>query len=252
FKAGCIDNYSHWFYWQGPPFHDLWRNRTEVWETGTYFSDLVVREARRFIDENKDHPFFLYLPFNVPHYPMQAPQKYFAPYQKLPEPRRSYAAMISALDASVGAVLAKLDEHKLCDNTLIIFLSDHGHSTEERANHGGGNAGPFRGAKFSLFEGGVRIPCIASWPGKLPQGETRNQAAISIDWLPTVAELCRVPLPKRKIDGRSLVPVLKSAEAKTPHDVLHWQLGDQYAVRQGDWKLVVNPRDTKEGTKLKG
>jgi arylsulfatase A-like enzyme len=249
-KSGCIDNYSHFFYWQGPPYHDLWRNDKEVWEDGTHFSDLIVREARRFLGENKDRPFFLYLPFNSLHYPLPPPLRYRRLYEDLAEPRRSYAATVTALDASVGAVLDRLDELKLTDETLVLFFSDHGHSTEERADFGGGNAGPYRGAKFSLLEGGIRVPCIASWPRHIPANEVRGQMAVSVDWFPTVPELCGVGLPDRKLEGRSLAPVLNSAEARTPHGVFHWQFGDQWAVREGDWKLVVNGRDTSAGAKL--
>ncbi len=243
-KAGCIDNYSHFFYWRGAPYHDLWRNRKEIHEDGKYFGELVKREALSFIEKHKEHPFFLYVPMNSPHYPMQAPQEYFARYEKLKEPRRSYAAMVSFIDDAVGSIVAKVEELGLRENTIIIFLSDHGHSTEIRCNSGGGNPGPFRGSKFSLFEAGVRVPCLISWPGHLPEGESRDQMAMSIDWYPTIAELCQVKLLQRKIDGKSLVPLLISGTAKTPHQVLHWQLGKQWAVRSGDWKLVVNGRRT--------
>ena len=126
----------------------------------------------------------------------------------------------------------------------MIVQSDHGHSTEERAHFGGGSAGPYRGAKFSLFEGGIRVPAIASWPGHFPQGEVRSQVAYGCDWLPTIAELCGIPLPAAPIDGASLVPVIRSADAPTPHDVLHWQIDASWAVRDGDWKLLHDVRDT--------
>lgn len=251
-RSGCIDNLSHTFYWQGPPLHDLWRDRTEIYAEGKHFSDLVVREAKRFLGENRDRPFFLYLPLNSPHYPLQAQEKYRKLYAGLPEPRRSYAAMVSSVDGAVGEVLERLDQLKLRENTLVVFLSDHGHSTEERANFGGGNAGPYRGAKFSMLEGGIRVPCIARLPGTLPAGEVRDQFAVSIDWYPTIAELCKAQLPDRPIDGRSLLPVLRSPQAASPHPVFHWQLGNQWAVREGNWKLVFNAADTEVGKRLQG
>jgi arylsulfatase A-like enzyme len=243
-KGGCIDNWSHYMYWQGPHFHDLWRNEDEHWEYGRFFADLIVREAQQFIERNRTESFFLFLPFNLPHYPCQPPEKFFKLYKHLPEPRRSYAAAITALDAAVGSIVNHVDNLGLRKRTLIIFQSDHGSSTEERAGFGGGNAGPYRGAKFSLFEGGIRVPCIVSWPGTLPEGEARTQPATSMDWLPTLAEICGAPLPQRKLDGRSILGVLKSSEARSPHQVFHWQLEKQWAVRKGDWKLVVNGRDT--------
>ena len=237
-KNGCIDNYSHFFYWSGPNRHDMWRDRTEIWEDGTYFPDMVTREARRFLKENKDRPFFMYLPFNMPHYPMQGMTKYRRMHAKLPEPRRAYAAFISTIDEKVGEVLAEVDSLGLRDNTLIIFLSDHGHSTEARCNYGGGNAGPFRGHKFTLWEGGIRVPCLVSLPGVVPAGEVRDQIATSMDWLPTIAEICGVKPPDRKLDGKNILPVVRSAKAPTPHEVLCWRTGRQWAVREGKWKLV--------------
>ena len=253
-RKGCIDNYSHFFYWRGPNQHDLWRDDTEHWEDGEYFPDLVVREACRFIEETRDRPFFLYLPFNMPHYPLQGQDRHRELYNELPAPRRLYAAFVSALDEKIGLVLRKLDESDLRRNTLVIFLSDHGHSVEVRTFGGGGSSGPFRGHKFTLWEGGIRVPCIASWPGHIPQGEVRNQVAASLDWFPTIAHYCGVGAPKHRLDGRNIAPVIESAAAPSPHDVLHWQFNNKHwAVREGDWKLVANGPATKlEGRQLPG
>ena len=246
-KRGCIDNYSHFFYWSGPNNHDLWRDDEEIWEDGHHFSDLMVREAKQFLDDNQDRPFFLYLPFNIPHYPLQGAPKWREHYKNLPSPRRDYAALVSTLDEKVGEILDHAGRLGLTENTLVIFLSDHGHSTEERTMFGGGNAGPYRGAKFSLFEGGIRVPAIVSLPGVIPENAVRHQFATSLDWLPTVAEITGAELPDRKIDGKSLMPVILSAEAKSPHKVFHWQRGKQWAVRDGNWKLIVNAQRTMRG-----
>jgi len=243
-KRGCIDNYSHFFYWKGPNNHDLWRDAQEIWEDGVHFSDLMVREAKEFISANKDQPFFLYLPFNIPHYPLQGKPKWRERYKDLPSPRKHYAALVSTLDEQTGQVLDWIDHLGLRDNTLIIFLSDHGHSTEERTMFGGGSAGPYRGAKFSLFEGGIRVPAIAALPGVIPENEVRDQFAVSADILPTIAELTGAELPRDKIDGMSLVNVLKDSNAPATHDRFFWQLGKQWAVRDGEWKLIVNANDT--------
>ncbi|HJN14364.1 MAG TPA: sulfatase-like hydrolase/transferase, partial [Armatimonadota bacterium] len=239
-RGGCIDNYSHFFYWNGPNRHDLWRNNEEVWEDGRYFPDLVVREARRFMAENAERPFFLYLPFNIPHYPLQGKAKYRRMYEGLDAPRSEYAALVSTLDEKVGEVVGKVDQLGLREDTLIVFISDHGHSTEVRTHGGGGYAGDYRGSKFSLWEGGLRVPAVASLPGVIPENEVRDQACMSMDWLPTIAELTGATLPARRLDGRSLAPVLKSDDAPAPRDVMHWQQGMQWAARDGDWKLVVN------------
>ena len=250
FMGGCIDNYSHFFYWSGPNAHDMWRNGKEVYEPGKYFPDLMVEEASKFLEAHRDEPFFMYYAMNNPHYPYQGKPKWLKYYNDKgePYPRNLYAAFISTLDERVGKLLDKVDELGLRDDTIIIFQSDQGYSTEERAHYGGGNAGPYRGAKFSMFEGGIRIPAIISWPGHLPEGAVRNQMAIGCDWMPTIAELCGVPLPKVPIDGKSIVPLIKSADAPTPHKVLQWQSGlgkhAHWAVREGDWKLLGNPQDT--------
>ena len=247
-KHGCIDNYSHFFDWNGPNNHDWWRDDEEIWEDGNHFSGLMVREAKQFLDDNKDRPFFLYLPFNIPHYPLQGTPKWRAHYKNLPSPRRDYAALVSTLDEKVGEILDHAGRLGLTENTLVIFLSDHGHSTEERTMFGGGNAGPYREAKFSLFEGGIRVPAIVSLPGVIPENAVRHQFAASVDWLPTVAEITGTGLPNRKIDGKSLMPVIRSAEAKSPHKVFHWQRGKQWAVRDGNWKLIVNAERTMRGS----
>ncbi len=250
-KVGCIDNYSHFYYWSGPNRHDMWRNDEEHWEEGRYFPDMVVREACRFMEANRDRPFFLYLPFNLPHYPLQGQAKYRDMYASAKKPRKLYAALLSTLDEKIGSVLDKISQLGLNKDTIVIFLSDNGHSVEIRSFGGGGNAGPFRGHKFTLWEGGVRVPCIVSWPGHIPEGEVRDQIGISTDWLPTIAHYCGVQVPERRIDGDNIASIIASGEAPSPHEVLHWQHGNQWAVRDGDWKLVFNgPATDYKGKRL--
>jgi arylsulfatase A len=248
--GGCIDNYSHFFYWQGPNRHDLWQNGQEIWREGDYFGDLMVEECKGFIDHHQDRPFFLYWALNMPHYPLQSIAKWRERYKDLEDPRRMYAAFISTFDEMIGEVVTHLEKLGLREETLIIFESDNGHSVEDRAFSGGGNPGPYRGHKFTLWEGGIRLPCIVSWPGRIPQNAVRDQMAISFDWMPTIAEYCGVPLPDRAVDGKSIVPIIASAEAKSPHKVLHWETGKHWAVREGDWKLVHNgPATDQNGRK---
>ncbi|MGE3808744.1 MAG: sulfatase, partial [Gemmataceae bacterium] len=229
------------------------RNGKEIFADGKFFPDLMVEEAGKFMTENKDKPFFIYFAMNMPHYPYQGEPQWLKRYDKLEYPRNLYAAFLSTLDERIGKLLAQVDKLGLRENTIIVYQSDHGHSTELRAHNGGGNAGPYRGAKFSMFEGGLRVPAMIRWPGRLPAGEVRDQAAHGCDWLPTVAELCNIKV-EHDIDGRSLVPVIKSAKAPTPHKVIHWQTGtgdkSHWAVRQGDWKLLGNPQDTSDKAPL--
>ena len=246
--GGCIDNYSHFFYWQGPNRHDLHRNGEEVFADGEFFPDLMVRETCEFIKENQADPFFIYFALNAPHYPYQGEAHWLNRYSDLPVPRNLYNAFVSTLDARIGELIRFVDEVGLREDTIIVFQSDHGHSTEERAHNGGGSSGSYRGAKFSLFEGGIRVPAIISWPGNLPEGKSLDQLAHSCDWLPTLAELAGVDLRGQDIDGSSLAPLLRGETQTGPHGVLHWQVGGgakaQWAVRDGDWKLIGHVRDT--------
>ncbi len=206
--GGCIDNYSHYFYWNGPNRHDLWRDGKEIFREGQFFLDLMVAEGIKFIEASQEQPFFLYWAINAPHYPLQGTDKWRKRYQDLPSPRRQYAEFVSTVDEKIGELISTLDRLGLRQNTLIIFQSDHGHSTEERAFWGGGNAGPYRGAKACLFEGGLRVPAIVSLPGKIPAGQVRSQMATGCDWFPTIADLCDVELANATLDGKTLTGLL--------------------------------------------
>lgn len=278
--GGCIDNYSHFFYWVGPNRHDLWRNGEEVWHDGEYFGDLMVDEIFSIIDQRDrgaegasadtaPPPFFIYWAINWPHYPLQGTEEFRAHYAARAESetedasgssvtlaRDKYAIFISSMDALIGTVLDHLDATGLRDNTLVIFQSDHGHSVEERTFYGGGSPGPYRGHKGNLFEGGLRVPSIVSLPGTLPAGVVRDQLVTGCDWFPTIAELTGTEIPEDlHLDGTSIVPILKSKDAPSPHETFYWQLGKnpakaKWVVREGDWKLHGNATEnvTPEGT----
>jgi arylsulfatase A-like enzyme len=254
-RNGFIDNYNH-YQLHGKGFHDLFEGTTEVFHRGEYFPDLMTARALEFIENNKQEPFFLYLGFNIPHYPEQADKKFDERYEGLEEPRRSYAKIISTTDNRMGLVVDKLEELSLRDDTIIVFMSDNGHSEEENqilfddhnsglpkgtnygANGGGGNTGKWRGHKGQFFEGGILVPAIISYPAKLPKGIVRDQAIIVADWFPTILELCGIEPPDVKLDGRSVLPIIENEKAKSRHDVLYWQWQNLWAVREGDWKLI--------------
>lgn len=244
---GCIDNYSHFFYWAGPNRHDLQRNGKEVFYPGRYFPDLMVEEAAQFIKEGKGEPFFIYFAINLPHYPYQGDPGWLEHYEKkgVPYPRSLYAAFVSTMDEKIGALLESLKEQGLAENTIVVYQADNGYSTEERAHFGGGSAGIYRGAKACLFEGGIRVPAIISWPGKIPEGESRDQFAVNTDWMPTLAELCGIPLDAGSLDGKSLVPVILNPMAETRHaDGYCWAFNKMWVARKGNWKLIGNPYDS--------
>lgn len=257
-QRGCIDNYSHFFYWEGPNKHDLYRNETEVYYPGQFFLDLMVDELQQFVDQPSNDPFFVYWAINMPHYPYQGSQKWLDYYQDLPSPRKEYAAFVSTIDDGVGEILDYLEKSGKLENTIVIFQSDHGHSYEERAFYGGGSSGPYRGGKFSVFEGGLRVPAMISWPKKIPQNEVREQLATGMDWMPTIAHYTNSALLEDQIDGKNIAKIIEKPSAKSPHKVVHWQTGSpgasntRWAIRKGDWKLMGNPFDSKYNKKLTG
>jgi arylsulfatase A-like enzyme len=135
-------------------------------------------------------------------------------------------------------------DNDLTRDTIIIFLSDHGHSVEADTMGGGGRSAPFRGGKTTLWEGGIRVPCIVAWPGTLPRGQVRQQPVMNIDLLPTIAEWCGVPLLGLEVDGRSLQPVIDSPMSESPHEFLAWTWQKWSAVRSGPWKYVQDNENT--------
>lgn len=253
--VGCIDNYSHFFYWNGPNRHDLFRNGKEVYYDGQFFPDLMVNEASNFMEDNSNNPFFMYFAVNMPHYPYQGDAKWLSYYNEkgISYPRNLYAAFISTLDDRIGVLLKKLDELDIKDNTIIVFQSDNGHSTEQRAHFGGGSSGIYRGAKQCLFEGGIRVPAAINWKNNIPKGQIRTQFAVNTDWMPTLAELCGIKLDSQDLDGKSLVEIINNEAEKTKHASGYcWQYQDMWVARKGKWKLLGNPRDTsKKKHKLK-
>ncbi len=260
FKSGCIDYFSHRYYWGEPRtvnYHDLWRDRAEVFEDGQYSTELFAREAVRFVRERRADPFFLYMPFNAPHYPMHAPAKYLERFSGLEPERRTYAAMISALDDAVGQVMTTLRELQLLDNTLVFFSADNGATREPRAGLNqkpatAGNNAPFRGNKFSAFDGGMHVPMAMSWPGVIPKGQVRTQVGSHLDLMPTICRAAGAALPaNRTLDGADALPMAVSG-AKSTHDAIYWSSAGQLAVRRGPWKLVKNGKifdGTPEGAK---
>lgn len=251
--GGCIENWGHnTLNWETGQVtvHDLWKNDKAVHREGSHFGDILAEESINYIRQHKDEPFFLYAAFNSPHYPVQPLKHHYDRYSNLDEPRRSYAAFVSTLDEQVGRIVKAVDDCGLREKTMIVFLSDHGCSREQRNalfikdadpnNPGGGSSGPYRGGKFEVWEGGVRVPCIISMPGSVPQGETRDQVAASIDFLPTFAKLAGAELPAKPIDGQPLNSLFEDNNQPTLHSALRYvgEWDPIWAIRTGDWKLV--------------
>jgi len=196
------------------------------------------------VDHNKEVPFFMFYAINMPHYPYQPTQKWREYYKNMEFPRAGYAAFISTIDERIGLLLEQLDKLGLRENTIIVYQSDNGYSTEVRAFNGGGNSGPYRGAKSSLFEGGIRLPTIVSWRGKLPENTVNNQMLLNTDWMPTLTSLCKLKTTRPSIDGIDLSDMLKDPSKVSARTGAFWKYGNQWVVRKGKWKLIGYPKDT--------
>ena len=248
---GCIENYHHDFLnWDAGTvlFHDLWHNQQPYTEDSTHWGEILTRETLKYLDQNKGAPFFIYAAFNNPHYPVQPLPQFFSLFKDMAEPRRSYAAFVAQLDDEVGRIVKKVDDLGLRNNTMIVFMSDNGHSEETRnklfvpdypadAGYGGGESAPYRGHKSQLLEGGIRLPFIVTMPGTVPAGVVRGQMVSGLDLMPTFARMTGLPVPEVNLDGLDMSRVL-TADAPTPHANLYWNNFDgTWAVAQGNWKL---------------
>jgi arylsulfatase A-like enzyme len=204
---------------------------------GAYLTDAFSREAVSFIRRHADVPFFLYLSYNAVHRPMEKPpQHYLDRFPDVSDPRRQkLLAMLAAMDDGIGAVLDEIDAAGLGSSTLVVFLSDNGAPTELNRSLNT----PLRGGKEELFEGGIRVPFIVRWDGRIPAGLEYGDPVIQLDVLPTALAAAGIAAPvDREIDGVNLVPHLDGTGAGEPHAVLFWRYGEPSAVRRGDWKLL--------------
>ncbi len=247
---------AHTFY----PNH-LWHDGKVEWieankdgKEQVYSHDLIANEALKFIRTNKDHPFFLYVPFTIPHMALQVPEDSLVEYRGKwpdppykgdkgyfphPNPRACYAAMVTRMDKDVGRIMSLLKDLSLNDNTLVIFTSDNGPTF-----NGGSDsaffesAKPLRGLKGSVYEGGIRVPYIARWPGRIKAGSTSNHISAFWDFLPTCCELIGRE-PQRDIDGISMLSTLFGRDQEQrKHEYLYWELRGQQAILMGKWKAL--------------
>jgi len=242
--------------------------RADDYRAKNYAPDLILREAIKFIGNNKSVPFFLYLPFVEPHVSMQPPQEWIDRYPKAwdeengvyrgqngylphPRPRAAYAAMISDLDEHVGTILAHLKSHDLTKNTIVIFTSDNGptHRSRDKRFHVGGaactffnSAGGLKGFKGSCDEGGIRVPCIVQWPGKVEPASETEVPSYFPDWFPTLTKIAQGSLPSSQpLDGMDLEPALLGQPIPQRTEPMIWEFhgySGQIAIRDGAWKAL--------------
>ncbi len=230
---GAIDYFTH----MRDGSHDWYRDDKELREEG-YSTELVAREACRLINAKPaSKPLFLYVPFNGVHSPLQVPDRYLAPYEKLKDPRRKLAGMLSAVDEAIGQIVATLEKTGQRDNTLIVFSADNGGPSPRTLS----DNTPLRAGKGTIYEGGVRSSAFINWPGRIPAGVRNKEPMHAVDWFPTLVKLAggslEQPLP---LDGLDLWPTLTQG-ATSPHDaVLLVQSPIRAAVRMRDWKLLLN------------
>ena len=231
--GGHLDYFKHTYYGA----LDWHRNQVPLREEG-YSTELIGREAANIIhNHDLDHPLFLFVSFNAPHSPQQAPEKYIARYDHLSDKRRrTYAGMVACMDDVIGQVIGSLSERGMRDDTLVIFSSDNGGATNTAANNR-----PLRGHKGQLYEGGVRVPAAAAWRDVIQPGTVVDEPLHIVDLFPTLINLAggslEQPLP---LDGRDAWPTIVEG-APTPHEeILFNAHGRQGAIRQGKWKLLRN------------
>ncbi|TKG97480.1 sulfatase [Puteibacter caeruleilacunae] len=205
----------------------------------TYITDDKGDECVDFIKRHKKEPFFLFASFNAPHAPMQATKEDLELYKHVKDKkRRTYCGMVHRLDVNVGKILKTVEKEGLTDNTVIVFLSDNGGPV----NSNGSLNAPLNGQKGILMEGGMHVPFIMSWKGKLPAGKVYDKPVISLDLASTFVQLAGGTVtPEDKLDGVNLVPYLDGSNMATPHEELKWRFTISAAIRIGDWKLIRLP-----------
>lgn len=205
-----------------------------------YLTEALAQEAVAFMGQKSEKPFFVYLPFNAVHAPMEAPAKYTDPFSELTGTRRTFAGMQAGLDAAVGKVLDAIKKQGIEKNTVVFFLSDNGGPTQQTTS----SNKPLRGVKGQMYEGGIRIPFMVQWQGKVKPGTVVPDPCFSLDIFPTVLEIAGISKEegKEKLDGRSLIPVLQGSQSAKSPRAIFWRMGAQYAVRFGDWKMVSTRR----------
>lgn len=250
FYSGWTDYYSHRYYTlgrgQSEILHDLWRNDEEVFADNRYQTELLAEEATAFLKrQSAKQPFYMNLWFGAPHYPMIAPEKYVARFPKsMDRDRRLHLAMVAAIDDAVGQVTAALSKNGLASNTVIYFQSDNGATQEPRADHAGrpyrgGSNAPFRGWKQGLFEGGIRMPTLMNWPGRIRGGSVIDGVGMAMDILPTFLSFAELKAPAG-VDGRDQSAMILK-QGRSAHESIHWVYPGSRAVRKGQWKLIEDP-----------
>lgn len=208
-----------------------------------YLTTALSNDAVSFVEDNKEDPFFLFISYNAPHQPLQAPKEDIARYAHIKDKkRRVYAAMVDVMDQGIGKVVSALEESNLRENTLIFFLSDNGGPIPSKNNPHRGNGSsnlPFRGGKTDYYDGGVHVPFIASWPAKIKAGQRYNQSVISLDIARTAVEVAGGDaISSNEMEGVNLIPFLISKSSSAPHEALCWRFFGQRSIISDGYKFI--------------
>jgi arylsulfatase A-like enzyme len=236
------DSYSSKYQWKmGRKETSAIRRNDKVIKEERYTTQAILEEGIEFIARNKENPFFLYLAFNAPHVPFQAPRAYYEMYSDTEEEnKRVYYAMIHYLDDAIGSLNDKLKLMGLEENTIIYFISDNGGASYTGAT----DNGPYKAGKLTTFEGGVNVPFIMKWKGQIPAGTVYDKPVSSMDIFMTSVETAECPLPEDRVyDGVNLVPYVTGAIEDEPHAVFYWKADHIHAMRKGNWKFLLSTRD---------
>ncbi len=214
-----------------------------------YLTTALSNDAVSFVENNKDKPFFLFVSYNAPHQPLQAPEEDIERYSHIKDrKRRVYAAMVDVMDRGIGCVVDALEDNGLRENTLIFFLSDNGGPIGDAQNPGGGNGSsnfPFRGGKTDYYEGGVHVPFIASWPRGIKPGQIYSQPVISLDIGRTAVEVAMGDaVSDNELEGVNLIPYLNGKRSDAPHEALYWRFLGTRSIISGGYKLINRNRNS--------
>ncbi len=244
---GQIDPYLPHHYKKN---NDTWHRNDVLFDEPGHVTDLLTDEAVRVIESDHARPFFLYVAYSVPHYPLDEPEEWTKPYEgKIDDPwRRLFAGCVSHMDDAVGRIVDSLDRTGQRENTMLVFISDNGGQKDWKApkeHYDGryqdhttlGNNLPLNGWKAQVYEGGIRVPTIVSWPGRVPADSKVDDVVCVLDWMPTFCGLAGHSV-RLEAGGQDIWPVIAGKAGPDPR-TLRWKFGGRTAVRLGDWKLVV-------------
>ncbi len=220
----------------------IYENNKKIRHEKQYLTDAIRDRSIRFIEQHKDHPFFLYIPFTAPHEPYQAPLDLYSKEYTIvgKKGKAVYNAIIRSMDNAIGAIQEKIKALGIDDNTMIVFLSDNGPATYTKV----ASADPLKGGKLTEFEGGIRVPIIFKWKNHFPENTTYNKPIIALDIFPTIAAAVNADMPNDRVyDGVDLIPFFTKKDTSTPHEKLFWRADHIHAIQKNEYKLIYSSRD---------